>query len=240
MPPATLDQSVIDLADIAMDACHMGHARQPIENIVDFLRRQFHIWTFWRGNFVSDECWTFLVREQNLMRALTRTMRSTFIGLSGRMELETGNVSVNGRRAWNIYMKIRHKQVTCMYTRHAKKMFTRCWDRTNKDTFTYSATKLAVIGYPKPLFKWNFIVNYNVGHPWIYFQGIQDGMDWAVYRWTGWAFFLWRTPSNQHFPTYWMKVNECIKRILQLALALHSLWSSSKMPCSSFRFFFNF
>ena len=46
-----------------MDACHMGHARQPIENIVDFLRRQFHIGTFWRGNFVSDECWTFLVRE---------------------------------------------------------------------------------------------------------------------------------------------------------------------------------
>ena len=80
MPPATLDQSAIDLADIAMDACHMGHAGQPIENIVDFLRRQFHIWTFWRGNFVSDECWTFLVREQNLMRALTRTMRSTFIG----------------------------------------------------------------------------------------------------------------------------------------------------------------
>ena len=36
MPPATLDQSAIDLADIAMDACHMGHARQPIKNIVDF------------------------------------------------------------------------------------------------------------------------------------------------------------------------------------------------------------
>ena len=42
--------------------------RCEFTSIVDFLRRQFHIGTFWSVYFVSDECWTFLVRAQNLMR----------------------------------------------------------------------------------------------------------------------------------------------------------------------------
>ena len=50
---------------------------------------------FWRGFSSKDERWTFLRRAENCMRALTRTMISTFIGLiaTSFSSVPTGSLS---------------------------------------------------------------------------------------------------------------------------------------------------